>query len=603
MIRRVKISIRGRVQGVGFRPTVWRYATEAGLVGFVRNTSAGVWTEAQGAADAVGPFLERLRQHPPPQARVADFAVEELPADPDDQTFRIARSQSSSDLLIGIPPDLATCPDCAREIRDPANRRFGFPFANCTCCGPRFTIVYELPYDRERTSMALFAMCPLCRAEYEQPADRRFEAQRNACPVCGPQLRLFDAHGDPVAAADPLVAAVDLLRQGAIVAVKGLGGYQLCCDATDDAPIRNLRARKQRPAKALAVMFRSLDEIRIHCTVDDAEAKELQSCAAPIVILNRRPETRLPRLVSPDTDDIGAFLPCTPLHHLLLDRISPLIMTSGNRTEEPLAADEAELNDLLGTLADFALVHNRPIVRRCDDSVLRLVGGRRLFHRRARGWVPEAVNLTFHGPPVLAVGGDLKNVFCLTRQGQAILSQHIGNLDEAASLSFLQKSVADFTRLLQVQPEIVACDLHPDYISTRFAKEFPAPMHMEVQHHHAHVAAGMAEHRLTGPVLGVALDGLGYGPDGTLWGGARGRLPHLPTRGAFQNLPPAGRRCRYPPPGAHGVELSGRRTGRGSRHRRHGVISGLPGSRPVGLAADDRTRRASALDFQRRPAV
>ncbi|MCX6998320.1 MAG: carbamoyltransferase HypF, partial [Kiritimatiellaeota bacterium] len=491
MIRRVKISIRGRVQGVGFRPTVWRYATAAGLTGFVRNTAAGVDAEAQGAAEAVGQFLERLQQHPPPQALVETFTTAELPADHDAQPFRIERSQSSSDLLVGLPPDLATCPDCAREIRDPANRRFGYPFTNCTCCGPRFTIVHELPYDRERTSMAPFIMCPACRAEYEQPADRRFDAQPNTCPVCGPQLRLLDAHGDPVAAAEPLAAAADLLRQGAVVAVKGLGGYQLCCDATGDDPVRNLRLRKQRSGKPLAVMFRSLDEIRAHCTVDEAEADELQSFAAPIVILNRRPETRLPRLISPDTDDIGAFLPCTPLHHLLLDRISPLIVTSGNRTEEPLAADEAELNHLLGTLADFALVHNRSIVRRCDDSVLRLVGGRRLFYRRARGWVPEAVPLPFTGPAVLAVGGDLKNVFCLTRRRQAILSQHIGNLDEVASLSFLQKSVADFMRLLKVQPQIVAHDLHPDYISTRFAREFPAPTHVAVQHHHAHIAAGM----------------------------------------------------------------------------------------------------------------
>ena len=518
MNRRLKITLMGRVQGVGLRPTLWRYATEAGLAGFVRNTPAGVWAEVQGAGDAVERFRDRLRQHPPPQARVEHVATEELPVQPGEQSFRIERSQASGDLLIGIPPDLATCPDCARDIHDPANRRFGYPFTNCTCCGPRFTIVHALPYDRERTSMALFAMCPDCRAEYEQPADRRFDAQPNACPVCGPQLRLLDAHGDPVATAQPLATAVELLRQGAVLAVKGLGGYHLCC-AADDDPIRTLRTRKQRPTKALAVMFRSLEDLRAQCTVDDAEAEELRSFAAPIVILRRRPDASLSRLISPDTDDLGAFLPYTPLHHLLLDRLSPLIMTSGNRAEEPLAADEAEMNELLGTLADGALVHNRPIVRRCDDTVLRLTDSRRLFYRRARGWVPEAIRLPFGGPTVLAVGGDLKNVFCLTRQRQAILSQHIGNLDEYASLSFLRKSVADLERLLNVQPEIVAHDLHPDYVSTRFGREQSAPLHVEVQHHHAHAAACMAEHRLPGPAIAVTLDGMGYGADGTLWGG------------------------------------------------------------------------------------
>jgi len=518
MNRRFKINLAGRVQGVGLRPTIWRYATEAGLAGFVRNTSAGVTAEVQGAEEAVGRFLARLRRQPPLQARFEAFDTEELPVLAADLDFRIEHSQSSGDLLIGIPPDLATCAECAREIRDPANRRHGYPFTNCTGCGPRFTIVHALPYDRERTSMVQFAMCPDCRAEFTRPDNRRFDAQPNACPVCGPRLQWLDACGDALAVPDPLAAAVAALRQGAVVAVKGLGGYHLCCAVTDDA-IRTLRARKQRPAKALAVMFRDLEEIRAQCLLDAAEAEELGSFAAPIVILRRRPDAPLSRLLSPDTDDIGAFLPYTPLHHLLLDQISPLIMTSGNRAEEPLAANEAELNELLGRLADFALAHNRPIVRRCDDSVLRLTDSGRLFYPHARGWVPEAIPLPFGGPPVLAVGGDLKSVFCLTRQRQAILSQHVGNLDEYASRAFLRQSVADFERLLQIQPEIVAHDLHPDYASTRFALERAAPLHVPVQHHHAHAAACMAEHRLPGPVIAVTLDGLGYGADGTLWGG------------------------------------------------------------------------------------
>jgi hydrogenase maturation protein HypF len=516
--RRISISITGRVQGVGFRPTVYRYATAAGLAGFVKNTPEGVVVEAEGASATVAEFVERLRQQPPVQARVDEFTTSDLPL-VGEKAFRIAASQPSGDLLIGIPPDLAMCADCGHEIRDPANRRHGYPFTNCTCCGPRFTIVRALPYDRAQTALSIFPMCPACQAEYTDPADRRFDAQPNACAICGPAARLINTHGEPVPATDPLVAAADLLRQGHVLALKGLGGYHLCCDATQSEPIRRLRDRKQRPAKPFAVMFQSLEEVRRHCAVDEQEATELMSVAAPIVILRRRKESTLPPDIAPDTQDLGAFLPYTPLHHLLLDRLSPLVMTSGNRAEEPLAADEAELEHLLGTFADYALIHNRPIVRRCDDSVLKLAAGQRLLIRRARGFVPSAIPLPQRGPPVLAVGGDLKNVFALTRRQQAILSQHIGNLDEFASYCFLETAVDDLARLLGIQPEIVAHDLHPDYAATRFARAFAAPTHIAVQHHHAHIAAGMVEHGLRGPVIGVALDGLGYGPDGTIWGG------------------------------------------------------------------------------------
>ena len=518
MKRRVSIIITGRVQGVGFRPTVYRHAQAAGLTGFVKNTPAGVLVEVEGASDAVLKFVERLRQQPPIQARVDEFKTSDLPL-AGEKDFQITPSQPSGDLLIGIPPDLATCADCAREVRDPAGRRHNYPFTNCTCCGPRFTVVRELPYDRAKTSMSMFKMCPACQTEYTNPADRRFDAQPNACPVCGPALRLINAQSDPVPTADPLAAAADLLRQGHILALKGLGGYHLCCDATQTAPIRCLRDRKQRPAKPFAVMFQSLEEIRQHCVLDQSEATELTSVAAPIVIVQRRGESTLPPELAPDTHDLGVFLPYTPLHHLLLDQLSPLVMTSGNRSEEPLAADEAELEHLLGTFADYALVHNRPIVRRCDDSVLKFAAGQRLLIRRARGFVPTAIPLPQGGPPVLAVGGDLKNVFALTRRQQAILSQHIGNLDEYASYRFLETAVADLARLLGIRPEIVAHDLHPDYASTRFAREYAVPTRIAVQHHHAHIAAGMVEHGLRGPVIGVALDGLGYGPDFTIWGG------------------------------------------------------------------------------------
>ena len=519
MQRRISITITGRVQGVGFRPTVYRYATDAHLAGFVKNTPAGVVVEVEGEAAAVEKFAAHLRRQPPAQAQVDKFAIIDLPPT-GTHDFQIAPSQRSGDLLIGIPPDLATCADCAREIREPANRRCGYAFTNCTCCGPRYTIVRELPYDRAKTSMSIFKMCSTCQAEYTAPADRRFDAQPNACAACGPLPRLLNTQGEPIPnVIDPIAAAADLLRQGYVLALKGLGGYHLCCDATNPATIRRLRERKQRPAKPLAVMFQSLEEVRRHCLVDEHEAGELASTAAPIVIVRRRPDSPLPVDIAPSAHDLGAFLPYTPLHHLLLDRISPLIMTSGNRSEEPLAADESELVHLLGSFADYALVHNRPIVRRCDDSVLKVVAGQRLLIRRARGFVPTAITLPHNGPPVLAVGGDLKNVFALTRRQQAILSPHIGNLEEFASFNFLTAAVADLARLLAIRPEIVAHDLHPDYASTKFALQFPAPAHIAVQHHHAHVAACMVEHGLRGPVIGIALDGMGYGPDGTIWGG------------------------------------------------------------------------------------
>ncbi len=519
MQRRVQITITGRVQGVGFRPTVYRYASAAKLAGFVKNTPEGVFIEAEGEAAAVAGFVEQLRAQPPVQARVDLFEVAERPPS-GGARFEIAQSQSSGDLLIGIPPDLATCADCARDIRDTTNRRHGYAFTNCTCCGPRYTIVRALPYDRAQTSMSGFKMCADCRAEYTFPADRRFDAQPNACAVCGPALRLLNAESEPVpGVGDPLAAAVALLREGHVLALKSLGGYHLCCDATNVAALQRLRARKHRPTKPFAVMFASLAHIRQHGEVSAAEEQELLSPAAPIVIVRKRADSTLPPDISPDTHDVGAFLPYTPLHHLLLAAISPLVMTSGNQSEEPLAMDESEVALLLGSFADYALTHNRPILRRCDDSVLKLAGDRRILIRRARGFVPGAIKLPMNGPPVLAVGGDLKNAFALTRHQQAILSPHIGNLEEFASFTFLKAAVEDLARLLEIKPELVAHDLHPDYAATHFAREFPAHAHIAVQHHHAHVAACMVEHNLRGPVIGLALDGMGYGSDETIWGG------------------------------------------------------------------------------------
>lgn len=552
MRKRLRIEIEGRVQGVGFRPTVYRHALACGVAGSVWNSTQGVMIEAEGTPEALARFTGLLTSHPPAEARIASMIATEIPAT-GDTTFGIAASVRAEGVSAQLPPDLATCEDCRREILDPANRRHGYAFTNCTNCGPRFTIIGGLPYDRERTTMARFTMCEQCRREYTDPADRRFDAQPNACAECGPRLRLIDAEGREQSG-DPVAETARLLRDGRIVAIKGLGGFHLACLATEDAPVRLLRERKARPAKAFAVMFRNLDEMRRHCRIDDVEEAELTSSARPIVILDRLAASTLSALVSPDTPDVGAFLPYTPLHHLLLARLSPLVMTSANRAEEPIARDVAELRGILGPIADFALDHDRPILRRCDDSVLRVVDGRRMFIRRSRGFVPNAIALPVDGPSVVAVGADLKNTFAFTRGAEVFLSQHIGDMAEHSAGEFHREALADMLRLFEVRPEIVAHDMHPDYHSTRRALECrerlaggtadrgletgdrnagnsalrremptqrgPTPRRLvAVQHHHAHIAACMAEHGLTERAIGVALDGTGYGTDGTIWGG------------------------------------------------------------------------------------
>ena len=506
------------MQGVGFRPAVYRHAARLGLSGFVKNTPSGVVAEVQGESAAVDEFLRRLSAEPPRQARIDALRSEEIPLG-EDGGFRILPSRRSGDLRIGIPPDLSACDDCIRELLDPRDRRYRYPFLNCTNCGPRFTIVRSLPYDRERTSMERFPMCDRCRAEYGDPSNRRFDAQPTACAACGPHLSLVGADGGVIPAADSIRLAAEHLRRGGIVALKGLGGYHLCCAAAGDGAVALLRQRKERPAKPLAVMFRSLDEVREHCRVGVEDAAALESAAAPVVVLDRLAGSTLSRLVSPDTNDVGAFLPYTPLHHLLLAEMSPLVMTSGNLAEEPIIAEESELGRVLGPIADLALVHDRPIVRRCDDSVLRMVRGQQLFLRRSRGYVPGHIPLPVSGPSVLACGAELKATVCVTRESQAFLSQHIGDLADYVGFRFYRETAEDLVRLLHVTPEIVAHDLHPDYESTRFAAAFPAGRRVGVQHHHAHVASCLAEHGVARKVIGIALDGTGYGPDGTVWGG------------------------------------------------------------------------------------
>ncbi len=527
MTTRIRAKITGRVQGVGFRPTVYRYATQHGLAGFVCNGPHGVTVEVEGDDRRIGAFFRRLTTTPPRQAVIAGIQTETL-RPLGYRGFQVVESETDGPVELHLSPDLATCDDCRREILDPKNRRHGYAFTNCTNCGPRFTILRDLPYDRDNTSMAGFAMCEHCEHEYHTPSDRRFHAQPNACAVCGPQLELRVIGGATTTNAS-LAKAQELLRRGRIVAIKGIGGYHLACDALNREAIARLRQRKHRPHKSFAVMFRDLATVKKYCRVSEAEEAELLGVARPIVVL----EGSLPA-VSPDTGTVGAFLPYTPLHVLLMEKFDALVMTSGNLTDEPIVSEETELSRLAG-IADAVLGHNRPILHKCDDSVLRVVAGHRQWLRRSRGVVPNPIRLAESSPQILAVGGELKNTFCVARDGQALVSQHIGNLKDARAYEYFAREIAEWRRLFRVEPQLIAHDLHPGYLSTRWARQHgglgqptPAgrarspnapPVLVGVQHHHAHIASVMAEHGLHEPVIGVALDGTGYGTDGTIWGG------------------------------------------------------------------------------------
>ncbi len=548
---RVRATIAGRVQGIGFRPAVYRHAVACGLTGYVRNDPGGVTLEVEGREEDVSLFFERLEQNIPVRASILRLETESLPLEGYDR-FEVVASETSGAVTVQLPPDLATCAPCLSELRDPGDRRFRYPFINCVDCGPRFTILRDLPYDRANTSMHAFRLCPDCGREYADPSDRRFHAEPNACPVCGPRLALLGGDGRPIAEAEEaLRRAQDLLRQGAIVAVKGLGGYHLACDAFDPGAIARLRARKERPHKTLAVMFRDLAAVRERFRVTPLEEDELLSVARPIVVL----DGLLGPGISPDTDDTGVFLPYTPIHHLLMEEFEALVLTSGNHLEEPIAQDEDQVAALLAEgIADAALTHDRLIQHRCDDSVVRFVDGERRFLRRARGFVPTPVPLgalssaaaysphTDSLPVILGTGGDLKSTFCLAVEGNAYVSQHIGDLADYATNTFFEEEIERWLALLRVKPEFVAHDLHPGYLSTCYAARLEGVPLIGVQHHHAHIAGVMAECGLQKPVLGVALDGTGYGPDGTVWGGEF----LVADRRAFERL---ARFRRYPLPG------------------------------------------------------
>lgn len=507
---RRRLAARGLVQGVGCRPFIFRLASELGLAGWVRNHSAGVTIEVEGPPATLDAFVDKLVENFPVPGRLEELTTATVPAT-GEVGFRIVASEASGAALAWVLPDLALCPDCRRELLDPGDRRYGYAFLNCTHCGPRFTIIRDVPYDRAHTTMAAFALCDACRAEYEDPHDRRFHAQPTACAACGPRLSLAVA------------TAADGLRAGRILAVKGLGGYHLAVDATNDAAVARLRERKQREARPLAVMVLDLAGARALGTVSDHEAELLASPAAPIVLLDRRADAPLAESVAPGQTTVGVLLAYTPLHVLLLRAVGrPLVMTSGNLSDEPIAHRDEDAAARLGGLADLFLAHDRPIERRCDDSVLRAWRGRTLFIRRSRGYAPAPLRLAPGGPSVLAVGGHQKNTFCLTRGSEAFLSHHVGDLENAAALAAFETGIADFERLFDLRPERLACDLHPDYLATRYAHQRAAREGLpltEVQHHHAHIAACLADNERADEVLGLAFDGTGYGPDGTIWGG------------------------------------------------------------------------------------
>ena len=534
-----RIRIQGTVQGVGFRPWVYRTALAFGVTGRVWNDDSGVTIDAFGDSGALARFEHALHGPTPPAARIAHLESAAIPAEPM-SGFTIVKSAIAAEHLVSIPPDLATCDDCVAEIADPSARRYRYAFTNCTNCGPRFTIATDAPYDRGATTMADFVMCPECRLEYEDVENRRFHAQPIACPTCGPRLELLRSNGIRTASSavpslqpsavpdadlhlvqtDAISEAADALSRGLIVAIKGIGGFHLACDATSESAVTRLRARKHREAKPLAVMVRALADAERFAVVGEAQRALLLSVERPIVLLDKLPDTALAESVAPRNRQIGVMLPYSPLHHILLaDVRRPLVMTSGNLSDEPIAFTNDDAVARLSGIADLFLLHNRDIHTRCDDSVATVINGAPVLFRRSRGYVPRAFELAgrLHRP-ILATGALLKNTFCLAAGSQAFLGPHIGDLENLETYDSFTTAIERFERFVDIRPEAVVCDLHPDYMSTSYARATGLPL-VQVQHHHAHVAAVMAEHGLPGPVVGVAYDGTGYGTDGTAWGG------------------------------------------------------------------------------------
>ena len=521
-MKAVKIKVNGVVQGVGFRPFVYRIAHEHGVCGWVRNTSGNVEIEVEGTGREVDKFVAALKAEAPPLARIDHIDVASCSSHGYGK-FEIRESLSEEGGYQLVSPDIATCSDCRREIFDAKDRRYRYPFTNCTNCGPRFTIIDDIPYDRANTTMRKFRMCKLCQREYDDPLNRRFHAQPNACPDCGPRLSLVDNKGDPVACDDTLAASAQLLRAGKILAIRGLGGFQLACDATNAKAVKLLRKRKRRPSKPFALMFTSIEEIEKHCLVSKKEKELLRSPEAPIVLLKwKHKESNVALAVADRLNYLGAMLPYTPLHHLLMSNAGvPLVMTSGNMSEEPIAKDNDEALRRLGGIADYFLLHDRDIYARYDDSVC-IVEREPQTVRRARGYAPYPVKLGFDSLPVLACGAELKNTFCFTKGRHAFVSQHIGDMENAETLEHYENTVELYKRLFRIEPEAVTYDMHPEYLATKYALRIAESSGLRlvpVQHHHAHIVSCMTDNGVEGPAIGVALDGTGYGTDGAIWGG------------------------------------------------------------------------------------
>ena len=514
-----RLEVSGIVQGVGFRPFVYRLARQLTLGGQVVNTADGVTIIVEGAPVDIDTFCRQLRGKSPPLAQITAVKASSLPPQ-GHARFVIVKSQSASRHSAFISPDVAVCQDCLDEMADPADRRYRYPFINCTNCGPRYTIIGGIPYDRATTSMGHFAMCPQCQSEYDDPADRRFHAQPNACPVCGPQVALYDHDRQRLQTPDPIATVTDLLGQGRILAVKGLGGFHLAVDALNDEAVARLRRRKQREEKPLALMSPNLESIARYAHVGSKERELLSDMVRPIVLLRKRIPNPLAAQVAPRNRYFGVMLPYTPLHHLLLDGgFAALVMTSGNLSEEPIAIGNQEAFERLGGIADFFLVHDREIFEPCDDSIAAFYSGQVRSLRRSRGYVPAPVFFGQSAPQILACGAELKNTICLTRDKTAFLSQHIGDLENTASEAFFRRTIDHLKGILDIDPRVVSCDLHPDYLSSRYARRLEGVQRIEVQHHHAHIAACLAENGHSGPAIGLAFDGTGYGSDGTVWGG------------------------------------------------------------------------------------
>ncbi len=514
-----RMEVNGIVQGVGFRPFVYQLANQYRLNGEVANTSSGVVIHIEGPQNNIESFSADLARKSPPLARITQISLHHERVK-DFKNFSITASGDSASMSTLIPPDVSICDPCRQELFDPEDRRFGYPFINCTNCGPRYTIIDDIPYDRPKTSMKHFKMCSLCQAEYDDPGNRRFHAQPNACKDCGPQVSLFDRDRNKVNTSTPIERTATLLKQGCIIAIKGLGGFHLAVDAGNTDAVAALRERKHREEKPMAVMSFDMEHIRKYAVVGPAEEELLTSFQRPIVLLEKIEPCPISEEVSPRNRYFGTMLPYTPLHYLILSHgFTALVMTSGNLSEEPIAIDNDDAFQRLSGIADYFLIHNRDIYLRSDDSIVRETAGTTRFFRRSRGYVPVPVFLKKTVPPILACGAELKNTVCLTKKNQAFLSQHIGDLENLSAYEFFISTIDHMKQLLDISPEIVAYDLHPDYLSTRYAEELKDIKKIQVQHHHAHIVSCMAENLIDGPLIGLSFDGTGYGADGNIWGG------------------------------------------------------------------------------------